>query len=85
MPKESWLKKVLRDAKECHAARPKWAGGWVCPVCGAGVAPSEKVCPCHPIPVAVPIEWRPNPPRFDGEPWRVGDFPPFTPIITCRN
>ena len=28
--------------------------GWICPICGRGVAPNVKVCPCKSEPMYVP-------------------------------
>jgi hypothetical protein len=46
--------------------------GWVCPLCGRGVAPDVKVCPCVSEPVETktsdPLEPFRNPERED-EPW----------------
>ncbi len=48
--------------------------GWICPVCGRGVAPTEKTCPCkgeegwvHPVYPVYPIY--PTYPTYPFHPW----------------
>lgn len=45
-PKIVWNKEDSLDA--CDMPMPQGFGnqGWVCPVCGAGLAPWVSVCPC---------------------------------------
>lgn len=44
--------------------------GWVCPVCGRGVAPGVPICPCQP---GAPYNF--PPPQYP-EPWWKPLFPP---------
>ena len=49
--------------------------GWICPICGRGVAPNVKVCPCksEPMYVSYPIY-----------PWIYPSYPDWWKKITCK-
>ena len=51
--------------------------GWICPICGRGVAPNVKVCPCksEPIYVSYPIY-----------PWIYPSYPEWWKkiTVTCK-
>lgn len=38
--------------------------GWVCPVCGRGVAPDQPVCPCHGEYKYIPVPTYPTYPPY---------------------
>ena len=46
--------------------------GWICPVCGRGVAPDVGVCPCQDVEPA-PAYYPPLPP------WYYPYYPPWQP------
>lgn len=65
--------------------------GWICPICGAGVAPHESVCPlCHGNHSKMDIQdFDPFIYKEDTIPYPniapiIGDFPPYT-YINCTS
>ena len=51
--------------------------GWICPICGRGVAPNVKVCPCKSEPMYVP---------YPIYPWIYPSYPEWWKkiTITCK-
>ena len=51
--------------------------GWICPICGRGVAPNVKVCPCKSEPTYVP---------YPIYPWIYPSYPEWWKkiTITCK-
>ena len=49
--------------------------GWICPICGRGVAPTVKVCPCKGEYKYVP---------YPVYPWVYPSYPKWWSEITCK-
>lgn len=61
--------------------KPKPLTGWICPVCGGGVAPGVQKCPCLVQPT-MPA-W-PSTPTYDPQPLQPKPYWVDLPIISCQ-